>query len=146
MRWTLSPSLLLLLLIPIAASAGDIYRWTDENGQVHFGDHPVAADAQKIEGASPGDAATVKRLQHQQELLNGYQQLREGNREQSAKTELAQQERDFNCAEARDKLTRIQEARYVYRMSDSGERQILNDAEREASQASAQAQVDRWCN
>lgn len=30
----------LLLAIPGAASAGEIYRWVDENGVVHFGDHP----------------------------------------------------------------------------------------------------------
>ncbi len=40
--------LLCLLLLPGLAAA-EIYRWTDANGQVHFGQRPAAAGAEKVE-------------------------------------------------------------------------------------------------
>lgn len=34
---------------PEPAAPTKVYRWTDANGQVHFGDKPVVADAEQIE-------------------------------------------------------------------------------------------------
>ncbi|HKL77885.1 MAG TPA: DUF4124 domain-containing protein, partial [Gammaproteobacteria bacterium] len=31
---------LLAVLLPSLAGAGDVYRWTDADGEVHFGDRP----------------------------------------------------------------------------------------------------------
>ena len=36
--------LLLALLLPLGMAAAEIYKWTDENGRVHFGDVPQAVD------------------------------------------------------------------------------------------------------
>ena len=37
----------LCLLIQTPSFAG-VYKWVDENGQVHYGEQPVGADAEKV--------------------------------------------------------------------------------------------------
>ncbi|MGH8194483.1 MAG: DUF4124 domain-containing protein, partial [Woeseiaceae bacterium] len=33
---------------PGVVAAGDIYKWTDDNGVVHFGDRPSGADSETV--------------------------------------------------------------------------------------------------
>lgn len=41
LNMTQKPTLALYLLLLLAATAdGEVYKWTDENGKVHFGDRP----------------------------------------------------------------------------------------------------------
>ena len=146
MRWTKISWLLVLLAIPLAAHAQGIYRWTDEAGQVHFGDRPVAVDAEKVKGASAGDPTTIERLQRQQELLHSHKQQRAENSKQSAKTQEGKEQRAAKCTEAKDRFERLQQARFVYEQSGDGKRRILSDSERETSESNAQAQVNRLCS
>ena len=37
-----------LAIMAGTACAGDIYRWTDDSGQVHYGSRPGGADAREI--------------------------------------------------------------------------------------------------
>lgn len=50
--------LILVAALPIVLSesaiAGEIYKWTDANGRVHFGDRPSSANAEKVERATEG--------------------------------------------------------------------------------------------
>ena len=148
MRWTKISWLLVLLTIPVAALTQGIYRWTDEDGQVHFGDRPVAMDAEKVKGASAsaGDPATIERLQRQQELLHSYEEQRAEESKQSAKTQEEKVQRTAKCTKAKNRLVYLQQARYIYEQSDNGERRILSDSERKTSEANAQAKVNRLCS
>ncbi len=40
---------LLLIIFATQAVAGGVYRWTDEDGNVHFGDRPPRADTEKTD-------------------------------------------------------------------------------------------------
>ncbi len=148
MRWTKISWLLVLLAIPVAALAQGIYRWMDEDGQVHFGDRPVTVGAEKVEGASTsaGDPATIERLQRQQELLDSYEEQRAEKSEQSAKTREEKIQRAAKCTKAKNRLVYLQQARYIYDQSSTGERRILSDSERAASEANAQGKVNRLCS
>jgi glutaredoxin len=54
--------LLLALLAPLASAAGEIYKWVDENGQVHYSDQKpedqaateMAVDSRSYQGVSYG--------------------------------------------------------------------------------------------
>lgn len=63
-----------LLLVPCLAF-GQVYRWVDENGQVHFGQQPQGGNAQTVEvkpQVIERDAATQER----QERAERYFQAR----------------------------------------------------------------------
>lgn len=49
--------ILSLLLASAAAGANSVYKWTDKNGRVHYGDRPPQLNAEKVE-AKPGTEAT----------------------------------------------------------------------------------------
>jgi hypothetical protein len=47
----------LSIFISVPAAAGDIYKWTDEQGQLHFGDRPVGdVGAERVELQSATEA------------------------------------------------------------------------------------------
>jgi len=133
------------LMVSMAAHAQGIYRWTDEDGRVHFGDRPVHMDAEKVKGAAAGDPETVQRLQHQQELLNDYQQQRGDKKAESVTAISEQKDRAAKCDKAKGQLNRYQNARFLYKKTDDGEREVLSDSERKAAETKAQAQVTRFC-
>lgn len=146
MRWTKISWLLVLLAIPAAALAQGIYRWTDEAGQIHFGDRPATVGAEKVKGASAGDPTTIERLQRQQELLHNYAEQRAEKSEQSTKAQAEKVQRAAKCTKVKNRLVYLQQARYIYEQSDNGERRILSDSERESSAANAQEKVSRLCS
>lgn len=53
--------LLLTLLLPLAAPAASVYKWTDQNGVVHYTDRPLGPEDRKavpgVESADPAAAA-----------------------------------------------------------------------------------------
>ncbi len=42
---------------PGAAQAGELYRWTDKQGVVHYGDYPQTEDAQQVKITVPTEEA-----------------------------------------------------------------------------------------
>lgn len=62
------PALLVMILavVPLLAGAGQPYKWTDEKGQVHYGDAPPAerkATARPIETGAPPSEEDRKRAE-----------------------------------------------------------------------------------
>lgn len=57
------------IFVAVAASASDIYKWTDANGQVHFGqEHPPGVQADQVRIAH--DARTPEEKQAAQDKMN----------------------------------------------------------------------------
>jgi micrococcal nuclease len=59
-RWRAPLGALFLLVPPSAALAADIYRWTDDTGQTHFGDRPPP-QAERI-GRTGGQGSSLERV------------------------------------------------------------------------------------
>mgnify|MGYP002624697585 CR=1 FL=1 len=62
-----------------------VYKWTDENGNVVYGDKPPSknADRIKIQSSPELDNATLERLENQQKLLDVMQQERDNKEEEN---------------------------------------------------------------
>lgn len=54
-------------------------------------------------------------------------------------------ERNRNCAYARDRLRRYQEAGTLYNLDGQGERRVLSETERAASHKMAEDDIAKWC-
>jgi hypothetical protein len=128
-----------------------VYRWVDENGKVHYGDRPGAAeDAAEIQikqnkttTSSAPDAA--ERAETRQRLLEQYETERLQKREAAAKKKAEAKKREKNCAIAKNRL-RIYKSSALYEDGPDGERRYLSDAEYEKALAKARADVERWCD
>jgi Domain of unknown function (DUF4124) len=134
-----SPRLTWLLLLCATASlpvSADVYRWTDADGRVHFGDRapPTGAAVERIE-ASAGSATTDPELQRHRErsrkLLEVWDAERRDRNEALAAAAVEAAERDQACAQLRAELEQSRQAAYLVRKSADGARGILSSAERE---------------
>lgn len=141
-----------MLLFSVVASAQvGVFKWVDGNGQVHYGERPPGdARATPMElptSSAPSQPATEDdRRERQQRLLEAFQSDREKKQEQAAQAARAAEQRKRNCAVARDRLRRLLEAGFLYKLGEDGERQVLGDAQRSAAEQGARADVQQWCN
>lgn len=141
---------LLLLGWVVSATAGGVYKWVDENGRVHYGEHPpTASQAQELQlkqDTSQGIGMEQERQQQQERLLRAFDEERaqKETEQQKAKEEKAKRKR--YCAQARDNLRTYRDASRLYDLDSQGNRRILSDAEQAATIKKAEEDVRRWCN
>lgn len=134
-----------LPLSGLEAGAAGVFKWTDDQGVVHFGDQQ-------------GESQRAERI-----MLPRFpapeparQSAADDNRRDSGSTDgeageeaLAQQQREIraaNCEIARKTLEHNQGIHRMYRLGPDGERQFLTDEEREALLKRSRDDVSRWCD
>lgn len=135
--------LLIATLLPALATA-EIYRWTDEQGRVHFGQRPVA-------GAEPVQVRpqVVERDEHTREREARTQRFYDARREeqqQSAATAAAQRaERASECQDLRRRLAQIPEGFSYYRTDANGERIYYSDEETDTARRQLRERIAQRC-
>ncbi|MFV1983480.1 MAG: DUF4124 domain-containing protein [Thiohalomonadales bacterium] len=149
-------SIKLLLLINItillmnSGHTGEIYKWTDKEGNVHFGDNPrdnPASIYQIPKGNTSNISSTNKeRAEKQKKLLDSFQaDHREKKQQREKKTHNANVKK-YNCQVAKDDLIGYQRARGIYDRNDVGEKIYLSEKERLLEIQYMKDQVKKWCN
>lgn len=138
-RWLLS-----ILLLPCLASA-EIYRWTDANGQVHFGEAPRAGAVQ-IEVKPPAlqqDAATAERQQRTERFFQArreeQQKTNENNQKQQAKS--AQE-----CQQLREQYAQLDHGGTFYKVDAQGQRQYFQQEQIDSARNRLKARLAQRCN
>ena len=141
----------LAITISTGAFANDIYKWTDENGNVHYEDRPSGeASEQRLQFSyNRTNAKAVQgRVQHRQDTANTRREAREeaeaaeltaADERAAAKQKLAQ------CESYRTRLKTILESRRVYRENQTGEREYLDDAQRAEARTKAEELIKETC-
>lgn len=107
---------MLLLCLSAVASAADIYKWTDAQGRVHYGNQPPAQDdaAKKIEVNAP-PSLTQQQQERDKVLASGEKTKRQFE----------------DCKRSKEQLTTYQSAsRVVQKDALGGEKEL--DAEQRA--------------
>lgn len=140
--------LLLAMAAPHAGAEG-VYKWTDAQGRVHFGDRPpgegrsapIAPPAAPLEPA----ASEGERAERQQRLLDMYRDERIERQEREAREKAEQEDRRRRCARARDRLAWYEQSGRVYEPTPSGERRYLSDGEVDAEIRTTRNEIARWC-
>lgn len=132
------------LLVPALASA-EIYRWTDAQGRVHFGERPEGANAETVE-VKP---QVVERDDATRERERRTQQFYDARREEQAQAETraaaARAERSQECGELRNRLTQIREDGRYYSPEANGERRYYSDDEMEAARSRLSSRIAERC-
>ncbi len=146
----INPAMIGIALVALSTAAGaEVFRWTDAEGRVHYGDRP-SAGSQSVpltSGPAPAQPAPsdAERLQRQQRMLDAYRQEREEKQQAEAKRKADDAERGRNCARARDTLARYERSGVIYEPQADGSRRYLSESERETEIRAAQGDVKRWC-
>ena len=151
MRGLVHCLLLLFLLLPCYAAG--VYKWTDAQGNVHYGDRPPqgqavqSMDVEQATPATPPAPDSAARRDKQQRLLDSFAEDRQRRAARREADRQQQADREQKCAQARQRLQKIRNAAFLYeKTADPDNPRILSQAERQAQTAQWQAQVGKWCD
>ena len=150
-RWHCLKLVALVLLFAITgnAAAAKVYKWVDQDGNVHFGDRPTDSDAQELELKSHQPAVPAPQplpdTRNRATISEVMEEERLRRKEAREKENQARQSRQRKCLLARDNLRSMEESGYLYDIDSSGKRRILSDAQRKASEQRAREVVTRFC-
>ncbi len=122
--------------------AGDIYKWTDEDGNVHFGDRPTSEVSEEPLAVSSGitDPPKVQARYEAKEVAI------EPAEPTSEELHAQASEREEKCATSKARLQKFLTSRRLYRQDENGERVYLDEDEILAARERAQNQVEEYCN
>jgi len=143
---------LIILLVSLSfvgdATAG-IYRWTDENGNVHFGDKPVDAGSAtelKIDASRKSGITNSSGNRSEREyLLKKIEEEKQEQAEAKSKRLAEKKERQAKCNALKSNYQAHIQSNRSYRMSPDGERTYLSDAERTARNNNLKKAISKYC-
>ncbi len=146
-------ALLFTTLIAWSAMASAVvYKWSDADGKVHFGDRPpdgVKAEVVEILGARPGSAPPPPPAPSAQPARTATSsQAGTGNPKagtQPVDPDTAAAARAAQCDAAQTRLKQLIESRHLYKVGENGERQYLTSEQIDAERADAQSEVTQVC-
>jgi hypothetical protein len=151
---------LCLLALPAAA---ELYKWTDENGKVHYSDQPPPANVKKSETitapkpqvAAPPPAATAPgakpatggpKTAAEQEMEFRKRRLEAAEAEAKAQKDAqAAAEKKRTCDQATAQVTALERGGRVTTPGPNGEQNYLNDQEIASALAEARKAQATWC-
>ncbi len=120
------------------AFAGDIYKWTDEDGNIHFGDHPTP-EASKEPLAIESLLADTSKIQANAAVIEPVGDTLEELRAQAL-------DREEKCATNKARLKRLLTSRRLYRKDENGVSVYLDEDESFVERERVQNQVMEYCN
>lgn len=127
---------------------GDVYKWTDSEGHVHYTDLPPSATAQPL----PGTGTRIDIWQAIQELSAKEQEFKqrqdEANKARDKAAMQAEQARikRQNCENARSKLEQLQSRLRLYTTAPGGAKVYMSEPDRQQALNSAQQAVSEYCD
>lgn len=137
------------------AVASDIYKWTDAEGNVHYGDRaPGNVDAERVDIQSrPTNRAEVTaRVEARREARERLLTEQESRQAQEAGSEISPEEqkrlaeeRAQKCQMYKDRLQTFVQSRRLYRQDENGERVYLDEQEMQAARENVQNKVQEFC-
>jgi Domain of unknown function (DUF4124) len=144
----------LLLFAALVAWSGlasaVVYKWTDAQGKVQYGDRPPdGVHAQVVEllgthaasagarAAAPSTAAPARAA-----ATPTPKELED----QKAVNQDVAQTRDKQCTDAQDRYKKLIEGRRLYKTGPDGERQFMTSEEIDTERLNAKRDIDNICN
>jgi hypothetical protein len=116
-------SIALGFVLSVPAAGGDVYRWVDDRGQVHFGDRPpLQAQATRLpilpaatgvpaeDGLRPGERARLREIEQRESRETAEKKAREKQAAEDEKRRARQAKRDAQrCVDYRRKIGEYQQ-------------------------------------
>jgi hypothetical protein len=115
--------------LPAAAA---LYKWTDENGRVVYGDTPPAGvKAERVNAAvPPADPNAVREMASKDAQINKRQQARAEDDAKAEKADAEAKAKLDRCAQARGNIQALRSDANIVRFNEKGEKVYLDAPER----------------
>lgn len=151
--------LIIFLLSQIFASsalARNIYKWTDEDGHIHYGENPPEKGASEVRIKYRGGVETIDRpapsgkthadpKTQRDKMIQAMEADRLARKEKRQKKEKQQRDHQMQCAKAKDRLRQYRQASSLYKLKPDGSRQTLPDSVRQNEIERLQTDIKKWC-
>ncbi len=130
--------------------AGEIYKWTDDDGGVHYEDRPTGnAVMERLDVVSRNtDNSVVQaRLNADRKARDAARQVASEAPPEMTKAEIRaeQEQRQEQCQMYRDRLEAFLRSQRLYKEDDAGERQYLSEDEVMAARSRVEGQIQEYC-
>ena len=122
------------------SAAESIYKWVDEDGSVHFSDHPPrqASKAEELRFESAPSDDVVREAQEKRDSLKTKQHAshdqrsaaREQTRLQTESKQVQRAERQRRCMKAHEQIQSLDHHMPIYYVDKTGNRVFLDDKNR----------------
>ena len=122
--------------------AGDVYKWIDEDGNVHFGDRPASEVSEEPPAISSELTISSKDQTGNEVKLVANEPVEPAPEELSAQV----LEVEEKCATYRAHLRKLLVSRHQYKDDENGERVSLDEDEIMAARERVQNQVEEYCD
>lgn len=139
--------IILLLFLSSVTNAG-VYKWTDESGNVHYGDKSTISSEQlnistdKSARSTTNEETRAERRQRISDSLTDDRLLRN---EKKAEAKKKKTESNRQCVYAKDRLKRYQSAGRLYNLDKDGNRNVLSNKSRDKTIANLQKEIRKNC-
>lgn len=103
-------SLFIIFLLPSLVLATDLYRWTDENGRVHFSDRAPEHESEQVKVKAPpliGQDEAVRQSNERWQRLNSAEQQQ---RDEVSQQQQQAEQRHAHCEQAARDLEKLDQA------------------------------------
>ena len=134
------------------AMANEIYKWTDEDGTVHYGDRP-SGDVTEERVALTYRRSTSASVDRQVQALADHSAAREEANtarseaaQKAAEAKAEEEARQQRCEKYRGQLEKMLQAHRVYREGEDGEREYLDDQQRQEARTKAEELIAENCS
>ncbi len=142
----------LAMVISGGVFANEIYKYTDADGNVHYTDRPSGDSSEERRQVSynrTDNAAVQERVQTRLESQAKRDEARSEAQQAkltAAEERAAAEEKAAKCADYRQKMKAMLEARRVYREDKNGERVYLDDVARAEARTKAEELIKEHCD
>jgi len=138
------------LLASGTAVAGEIYKWTDVDGNIHYEDRPTGDTTMvrlDVRSTDTDNTVVQARLDKDREAREAARQVASEAPPKMTKEELRdeQAKRQEQCQMYRDRLQSFLRSQRLYEEDDAGERTYLSDDEIMAARSRVEDQIQEYC-
>jgi hypothetical protein len=140
------------LAFATGVQANEIYKWTDEDGNVHYEDRPSGSPTEErlaLNYRRTDNAAVQQRVaaRHERQASRAEAQSQaEAAEREAAENAAAAEDRKKACERARARLETYLQSPRLYRTDANGERVYLDDEQRQEARRKAEEQVTEFCS
>ena len=139
-------SLATLSLFAHVVPGAEIYRWVDENGNVHYSDKPESENAVQVPVSNHISEPDNSRIRKRQRLLDVMDEERQEKNKTREDILTATAERKLKCDQVTKRLQQFLESGFLYEETDDPfNPRILSSEEKNSAIESARQDVQRWC-
>ena len=135
-----------------SAFAGEIYKYVDEDGNVHYLDRPTGESGEErmdISYSGTSNAAVSARVEKRRDYMATLEEARseaKSQREAEAQARAEMEARAAKCEEHRARLESYLQSRRLFRENEAGEREYLDEEQMMEARRKVEEAIQENCS